>query len=59
MRVVGVAISSRNERVGALRLGSVLPFLLRARLGAIDRLLELPSDLGYFHVCLVKLIVGD
>jgi len=48
-----------KQRVRALRIGGVLPFLLRARFRTIDRLLELPSDLGYFHVCLVKLIVGD
>jgi hypothetical protein len=33
--------------------------LLRAGFRAIHCMPELPSDFGDFHVCLVKLIVGD
>src|SRR5215510_14438262 len=43
--------------VGTFSFSDVLPLLLRARLRAIDRMLELPSDFLDFHVCSAKLIV--
>ena len=48
-----------KEGVRAFGVGGVLTPLLRARFRAIDGMHELLANVGDFHVCLVKLIVGD